>query len=181
MNSKIHILARKYLSLTAAVCFVFLYLIFTEVCDRYSNTWSLYSALRKKESTVLDPVLLEQKKRILTAQRDSMSSRILQDRSAYRQNEIGVIQCVADDARRSQVMIGSFNPGDEHVSGQFEEFDFGVSVKGRFSQMGILINELETETIPFDITKVRMISSPIGESSLQVSIEAKAYLYHGVH
>jgi hypothetical protein len=181
MNSKIPLLGRKYLSLTIAVCFIFIYLIFTEVYDRYSNTWSLYQALREKQSTVLDPVLLEHRRRVLTAERDSLSSRILKDRSAYQQNEIGVIQCVADDARRSQVMIGSFNPGDEHVSGQFEEFDFGVSVKGRFSQIGILINGLETETIPFDITKVQMISSPIGESNLQVNIQAKAYLYHGVH
>lgn len=172
---------RRYYFLTIIICIAFVYLLSTEVYDRYSNTWTLYSSLREKEATVLDPILLEHRKEVLTAERDSLSSVISKERSAYQQNEIGVIQCVSDNARKSQVLIESLNPGSQHAAGEFEEFDFGVSVKAKFSQLGTLISGLENETIPFDITKVQMVSDPIGKGNLQVNLEAKVFLYHGIH
>lgn len=161
------------------VSFIFIYLLFTEIYDRYSDTLSLYQSLREKESAVLDPILLEHKRKILTMEHDSLSSQILRERISYPQNEIGVIQCVSENARKSQVVIASFNPGTQRVSGQFEEFDFGITAKGRFNQIGLLINLLERETIPFDMTKVQIVSNPIGSGTLQTNIQAKAYLYKG--
>jgi Tfp pilus assembly protein PilO len=181
VKSKISFFGKRYYLLTIVVCFVFIYLLFTEVYDRYSNTWTLYQALREKEASVLDPVHLEQKKSVLTEERDSLSSRILKERSSYQQNEIGVIQSISDNARKDQVTIESVDPGKLRQTGEFQELDFGVSVSAKFSQLGLFINGLENATIPFDLTKVQIISNPIGEGNLQVNIQAKAFLYHGVH
>ena len=196
MNSKMLFAQRKYFSLTIAVIMVFFYLLITEIYDRYSNTWNLYQAIGEKQATVLDPALLQHRKKVLTAERDSLSSKILNERSAYQQNGIGVIQCVSENARKNQVSIESFvpqshqpqadNKADEHAfpkgqAGQFEEFDFGISVKAGFNKIGMFINGIENETIPIDITKVQMISDPIGNGNLRVSLQAKAYVCHGIH
>jgi hypothetical protein len=181
VKSKFAFVGRRYISLTIAIGFFFIYLLSTEIYDRYSSTLSLYQSLREKESTVLDPVLLEHKRKTLTAERDSLSTQISKQRSTYPQNEIGVIQCVSENARQTQVVVKSFNPGNQKASEQFEEFNFTLSTKGRFNQVGMLINRLENETIPFDITRVQIISNPIGAGILQLNIEAKAYLFHGIH
>lgn len=174
-------MGRRYRLLSIVVSLLFLYLLFTEVYDRYSNTWTLYQAVREKETTVLDPSFLGHRKEILSAERDSLSSRIQRERSAYLQNEVGVIQCISDNARRNQVTIESLNPGNEHQTGQFQELDFSVCIRGKFTQTGLFTSGLENATIPFDITKIQMVSNPIGEGNLQYISEAKAYLYHAVH
>jgi len=181
MIPKISFTGRRYFLLTFGVAFVFLYLVLTEVYNRYSNTWILYETLREKEATVLDPVMLQQKKKVLTEERDSLSSKIFNERKGYAQNEIGVILCVSDNARKNQVSVESYAPGEEHLSGQIDEKSFGVLIRGRFDEVGMFINNLENESIPIDITKVQIVSDPIGNGNLKVNLQAKAYLYHGIH
>lgn len=43
----------------------------------------------------------------------------------------------------------------------------------------MLINGLEDETIPFDISSVELTSDPIGKPDLKVTIQARAFLYDG--
>lgn len=189
--TKASVTERRYLLLAVAVGFIFFYLLFTEVYDRCSNTWALYESLQEKQATILDPAILSHRKRVLTAERDSLSSKILSDRSAYQQSEIGVIQCVSTNARKNQVVVESFVPGDDHAfplapswkgqEGQFQEFDFAVLFKAKFSEVGMFMNGIENETIPIDITRVQIVSDPIGNGNLKVNIQAKAYLYHGIH
>ena len=181
MKSNMPFFGRKYYFLTFLIGFVFVYLLLTEVYDRYSNMWTLYTTLREKEATILDPALLEHRKKVLMAERDSLSSLISEERSAYQQNEIGVIQCVSDNAHQNQISVESFNPGSQRVAGQFEECDFKMAIGARFSQVGLLISGLENETIPFDITRVQIFSPPFGNGNLLVNVEGKAFLYHGVH
>ena len=181
MKSRFLLSGRRYLLLTAAAGFIFVYLLSTEVYDRYSNTLALYQSLGEKHAAVLNPILLAGKSKMLTIERDSLSALVMRERDTYQQNEIGVIQCVSVEARKNQVSIESFNPGGDRVSGQFNEYNFGVSVRAKFRQVGFFINKLETETIPFDITKIQMISDPVGSTNLHVNIQAKASLYHGIH
>ena len=170
---------RPYLILTGLFCFVFAYLIFTEVYDRYSATFGLYEDVGARKATVRDPALLKHKLKLLTAERDSLSKRILSARRGYQQNEIGVIQCVTDNARKDRVVVKGISPGKGVSLGQLKEFDFSLALSARFSQVGLLINGLENETIPFEVSSVEMISDPIGKPALKTTLQARAFLYDG--
>lgn len=170
---------RPYLILTGLLAFVFVYLVLNDVIPRYSASISMYSGLKDRSASLVDPARLPIEKARLLAQRDSLSKVMLSNRSGYRQSEIGVIQCVTDIARRNYVPVESFSPGVERTRGQFTYFRFTLSLKAPFYRIGKLINDLENSPIPFDVKNVCMISNPIGEPVLKTTIQATALLYHG--
>lgn len=170
---------RPYLILSRLLGFVFVYLLLTQMYDRYSSTWSMYSYLQRRRASIIDPGSLPAERAHLLAERDSLSRLILASGSRYRQNETGVIQCVMDNARREHVLVNSFSPGTAVSKGGFTSFPFSLSVDGRFDQVTVLINDLEQAAIPFDMVRVDMISNPIGEPTLKTTLQVRALLYDG--
>lgn len=172
---------RPYLILTGLFSFVFAYLLLTEVYARYDQTLWTYRDISAREARDLDPASLRQRLKLLTLERDSLSRKLLTARRGYEQNQIGVIQCVTDNAHRCNVTVKAFSPGKEATIGQSKEFDFSILVVSRFGQVGSLIDGLEKETIPFDIRTVEITSDPIGEATLKTTIQATASLYEGYY
>lgn len=170
---------RPFLISALVISLAFVYLLLTEVRDRYAGTWNSYCSYQEKKTTVLDPVTLNLRREALTKKLDSLSSDILIQRNGYQQNEVGVIQCVSDNACNNQVSLESFNPGKEEMAGEFEEFSFEALVAGNFGKIGLMTNSIENASIPIDITKIQIVSDPISGGNLQLNLQAKAYLYHG--
>lgn len=170
---------RPYLILTGLLAFVFVYLLVNDVVPRYTSTFQFYSRLRKRSESTIDPEALPAERSSLIAERDTLSREMLASRGKYRQSEIGVIQCVTDNAHRDLVIVRSFSPGSVRDSGQFSYFDFRLSLKSPFPRLCALINSLETSAIPFQIKEVQVLSNPIGEPILETTLDVTAVLYHG--
>jgi len=171
---------RPFLLLTFAVWFIFAYLLLTVVPGRYEETLAIYQDLQEKRATIIDPIALQRKEGALHKELDSLSAMIRAQRNRYQQNEVGVIQCVSDEVRKDQVALDTFTPGSHSDLGQFDEFNFGVSAKGKFAKIGTLVNAIENAEIPFDVMKVQLVSDPIGNTIIHVNLQIKASLYHGI-
>lgn len=170
---------RPYLILTGFLAFVFLYLIVNDVMPGYSAAIHMYFSLRKRTESLIDPEALPAERANLITERDTLSRDILASRGKYSQSEIGVIQCVTDNARRNHVLIRSFSPGVKRIMGQSSRFDFEISLKAPFPRLCSMISGLENSAMPFRIEKLQVISNPIGEPVLGATIKATAVLYHG--
>lgn len=170
---------RPYLILAGLLAFVFLYLLSNNIAESYSAVLSEYSALQRRRESLIDPAELPLQRAELLAERDSLSKEVLNSRSKYRQSQVGVIQCVTDNARQSRVVIDSFSPGGEETSGQFNSISFTLNVTAPFMRLGKFISSLENASIPFGIREIQIVSNPIGESVLKAHIQATATLYHG--
>lgn len=170
---------RPYRTLTFLICFLFVYLIATKVYDQYARTLALFSRLERENNEAMDPASLSARKARLESEFDSLSAMIMAARKGYQQNEIGVVQCLTQNARRAHVRIGSFTPGKEALQGQFAELPFTLVAEAQFKQVGVYVNKLENESIPFDITKLELVSNPAGVSDLEINLQGEAFLYRG--
>ncbi|MCL5035046.1 MAG: type 4a pilus biogenesis protein PilO [Bacteroidetes bacterium] len=170
---------RPYLVLACLSAFLFVYLLAVDVTGRFEATWKLYSNLTEKNKALLDPSSLAAKKMFLLAERDSLSARIITPNVEYAQNEISVVELVARDARKAKVIVISLSPGNEARSGQITEIGFNIRVIGGFYQIGKFINLLENERMPLKISRLRIVTNPIGTAHLVTTIKGTAFLYNG--
>ena len=170
---------RPYLILTGLLAFVFVYLLANNVVKSYSETLSEYAAVKNRRESLIDPAELPVEKSRLLAERSALSKEILKSQSRYRQSQVGVIQCVTDNARHDRVVLESFSPGREVRNGQFSKFHFSLDVRATFVRLGAFVNNLENAGIPIGISKLKIVSNPIGKTILTAHIQATATLYHG--
>ncbi len=170
---------RPYLILTGLLAFVFVYVLVNNVAKSYSETLSKYAALKNRRGSLIDPAELPVEKSQLVAERSALSKEILKSQSRYRQSQVGVIQCVTDNARHHRVVLESFSPGREVRNGQFSKFHFSLDVRASFLRLGSFVNSIENAGIPIGIDHIKIVSNPIGESVLTAHIQATATLHHG--
>ncbi len=170
---------RPYLILTGLLAFVFFYILVNDVVPGYSTAIHMYLRITKRSESLIDPEALPAERANLITERDTLSRDILASRGKYSQSEIGVIQCVTDNARRNHVLVRSFSPGAKRITGQSSRFDFEISLEAPFSRLCAFIDGLERSAMPFRIEELQINSNPIGEAMLKSTLKATAVLYHG--
>ncbi len=170
---------RPHLVLAGLLALLFIYVLSTDVYDRYSATLSLYFSVRQRSQSLIDPASLPVLRAKLLAERDSISNRIMASRNHYPQTETGVIQFITEDAHREHIALKSISPGTELEHGQFSDFEFDMSVRATFFRTAALVEDLESSPTPFRIKEIKMQTNPFGGGLLETSCTGSALLYHG--
>jgi hypothetical protein len=167
---------KKYQILIVGILLLGIYVLVTEIADRWGITFRHYNELSDAGSQVLSPEELVQKKKELIIQKNVLTMQLTDGRGQYEQNQIGVIKLLHASAREANLFLRSLTPLDCKPYGQLIEHAFRIELVGTYHSLGTYINALETGPIPIQIFKMDMTSQSPGASAIFINIEGKAFV-----
>ncbi len=167
---------QKYQILTAAVVLTFVYLLFTEIANRWSEAYSSYEELSVKRARVLNPEEMALHKMELLAKKRILTAQMTRANEGFEQSQIGVVRLIQTRAKGKNILLRTLTPLEARPVGQMMELGFALDLLCSYHRLGDYVNSLETGPMPIKITKVEAISQQPGSAVLSVSIQGKAYI-----
>lgn len=167
---------QKYQIFTMVVISLFVYLIFTEVIDRWSEMLDSSKEVSTKKESVLNPEVLSRRKMDLIARKRNFTAQIIKANEGYEQNQIGIIRLIQTKAKENNVLLRTLTPMETRTTGQMIELGFALDLLGSYHRLGSYINSLETGSIPIKIVKVEATNQQPGSTVLSVYIQGQAYI-----
>jgi Tfp pilus assembly protein PilO len=170
---------KKYSLLILTVLILFLYIIATEIPDRFSKLTQNYMDYSQKKETVLNPEKLQEKKLSLLQMKQSLTSVLTKDGRKYEQNQTGVIEYLNDCAREAGIKYESLIPTENQSAGQIKEIGFKLTMLSRYNKVGKFLNTVENGALMICIKKLEINGKEGGLTPLYVIIQGVAYIFPG--
>ena len=167
---------KKYVYLIGLTALLFVYVLATEVVDRWEETAQAYTELQGKKGELLTPDQLRVKKASLLAENEALTNILTKAMSTYSQNHSGVFEYLNSNAKKNGILFESLIPKEAVNNGQLKEFAFRVDFDASYHQLGKFANAIETGPVPVSIAKMDIASNPEKLSKVHVSAEGKAYM-----
>lgn len=169
MNDK-----RKYLLICVVAVVLFLYVLCTEVADRWSDAIKLYSDLRKGRAAALTPDQLVQKRNELIRRKNILAARTTRELGEYWESVPGFLEFLNRCAKGDNIRIESVVPSQSHADDQVEELKFKIDFTSDFHRAASFLNAVENGAIPVQIKSIGMILESAASSTLQLNAEGIA-------
>ncbi len=166
----------KYVFLIVLTTISFVYILVTEVVDRFSQTAQSYNELQGKKGELLTPDELRTKKSSLVAENEKLTTILTKDMSSFSKNHMGVFEYLNSNAKENGIIFGSLIPKEAVNNGQLKELAFKVDFDADYHQLGKFVNAIETGPMPVSIIKMDIATDPEKASKVHVSAEGKAYM-----
>lgn len=167
---------KKYKYFTIAVVIFCIYILATEVVDRWVATFKNYDILAEREKVVLTPEELINKKMDLVAKKRMLTAQLTQGKGSYEQNQIGIVKLINTCAKESNALLRSLTPLGTKTLGQIVEHNFKLEVAGTYHGIAKFVNALEAGVIPVKITGLDVILQKSTSQVLLATIEGKAFV-----
>lgn len=168
---------QRYRLILVVLSVVFLYLVSTEVPERWGSALTVWAGIREKQDRIGDPEQLGERRDALLSRRELLSSSMLQRSGEYEQTQTGVFEFLTACARQTQIRLESVTPLKPKANGQHEEIPLVIQFHDTFHRIGTFINIIENGAIPVKFTKLEIATRQPAKSQLEVKIEAIAYVY----
>ncbi len=165
---------KKYELSILGILFLFAYILATEVLERYTSTFDLYKELSLKESQLLSPEELSQKKADLQMQRAALARQLNAGSRSFDRNQLGIVRFLNESAEAERLQFRTLTPLQDVVAGQISETGFNVEFSATYHTIGKFINKLERGPLPIEIRKLVLEAQKPGSTVLKASLEAKA-------
>ena len=167
---------RKYQLGIGTIGALFLYLLFTEVSDRWSEACRLYGEISAKEKSVLNPDDLVQRTMDLRIKKRVLTAQIMRTNEGFEQSQIGVIRLIQTRAKEKNMYLRMITPMDTRPVGQMIELGFSLELLGSYHRLGEYLSSLESGPIPIKIVKMEAMNQHAGSALLAISIQGKAFI-----
>jgi Tfp pilus assembly protein PilO len=167
---------QKYQIFILTVAVLSVYLIFTEVVDRWSEMLDSSKELSTKKESVLNPEVLSRRKIDLLAKKRILTAQMTKANEGFEQSQIGLVRLIQIKAKENNIFLRTLTPTESRTTGQMIELGFALDLLGSYHRLGSYINSLETSPIPIKIVKVEAINQQPGSTVLSVYIQGKAYI-----
>ncbi|GEM_PF-1478734 len=166
----------KYVLLIGVTVLSFIYVLATEVLDRWQETAQTYAEVQDKYVKLLTPDQLRTKRSALLAENEALTATLAKTMTAYSQDHSGVFEYLNSNAKKNGIRFESLTPKEAIDNGQLKEFAFKVDFDAGYHQTGKFVNAIETGPVPVSIVKMDIASDPQKSSTVHVSTEGKAYM-----
>lgn len=173
---------RRTYALLIFLCIVaFLYIVSTEVIERWDTTLANYEEVLEKEKTVVEPSELAAKKTLLREQKQTLRSLLTTTAmKTFGQDHAGLVKLFNESAQTSGIKIESLSPKEPRIVGKKRIIEFALDVTGSYHQLGIFLNTLEAEPLPIEIKGATLATKQAGSARLQAKIEGSVQFMKGV-
>ena len=165
----------KYLLIETAILSVFLYIVGTEVLERWNDANRLFGELKQKEQTITDPQVLTARRAELSVRKQSLASVLVKEAGSYDQSQMGVFEYLTSSARLSGVSVASLVPLEESQSSKgSKDINFKLSLQGSYHQIGSFINRIEMGGMRVRMSKLELSTANDHSSLLRIDAEGTA-------
>jgi len=166
----------KYLLILIGSALVFIYVCVTEIADRFGEVQDLYAQLRQRESDLLTPEKLSEKKHALQLRAKELTLALFLGDQTYGQSPTGVVEFLGACAKKSNVHFESLTPSGVNSQEGINELDFKIASIAKFDQVGHLVNEMESGSFSIRLKKLELVSKPPVLSTLRLELEGSAFI-----
>ncbi len=168
---------KKYRLFIFGTIAVFLFLLFTEVWDRWSGVVTLYSDLQEKEKLTIDNI--QQRRIDLRAQQQLLTAQLAGHSEIYRNNQTGVFEYLNDCARKSGVRFTSLVPSENDAGAQLKEIGFKIEVQSDYHHIAQFVNAIETGVFNARFRKLIIGTDESKDRQLKAQLEGVVYVVQG--
>jgi Tfp pilus assembly protein PilO len=167
---------KKYQLIILSILCLFVYLLFTEIADRWQHSVVLYGEWQTKNAVTPEGDALRQQKMMLEARRTLLKEQSDQ-KSSEKTDQFAFLKSLHTTAKACGVRIQAMAPSEIQSKDTVAALALKMETLARYHDLGRFVNVLETGAIPLDVTKLEMISEPSSHNSvLDVFIEGKVLL-----
>jgi hypothetical protein len=163
----------RFYLLIAGIGFAFVYILSTEVFDRWSATLGKYQEVLRRENTAVAPESLAVHRRILKARSASLHDQLNKATGAYSRTLAGFLSLASEAARKQNVKLKEIVPVQREGGGKDGDLRFKVACSSEYHQIGLLINALENSPLDIHITRVEMSLAEKPAGGLVAVIEGR--------
>jgi hypothetical protein len=163
----------RYSFLLAAIAMAFVFIVSTEVFDRWSQTVRRYQEVLGRESVAVAPESLAAHRRFLKVKAESFRAELGQASGAYSRTLAGFLSLASASARAHNVKLVNVAPVRSSESTTEGGLHFKVECRGEFHQIALLLNALENSPLDIHMTKVELSLGEPPAKNLESSIEGR--------
>jgi Tfp pilus assembly protein PilO len=168
---------KKYSLLILLTIASFIYVVSTEVKERWAGFSNMYRQLREKEEMVLSPEMLEAKELNLMEKKRSLAALLTKYNAAYEQSQTGVFEFLSTTAGRTGIRLESLVPTASEGTGQIQDIGFKIQLSGKYHHIGMFVNDLENGTMKVVIKTLEISHHSRASAFLTASLEGVASIY----
>ncbi len=166
---------RKYTILITGAVIVFVILLLTEVADRGGQVLRSFYELREKNTMLLPPDVVQEKKADLIQQKERLTSLLAGRKSLFEHDEGGVFEFLSAGARDSGIRLLSVTPGTPQELDQVTEIPFTLVIEGPYHRLAEFLNAVETGEFLVSIRKMTLARGG-APTALRGSVAGVAYV-----
>jgi Tfp pilus assembly protein PilO len=167
---------KKYQLIIISTLCLFVYLLSTEIIDRWQHSVVLYGELRSKNAITPEAETLVQEKMTLETRCTVLKEQSVQ-KNSEKIDQFVFLKSLHTTAKACGVRIQALSPSEIQSKDTVAALSLKIETLSRYHDLGRFVNALETGAIPLDVTKLEMISEPSSHNSvLEAFIEGKVLL-----
>jgi hypothetical protein len=163
----------RFYLLLAGIGIAFVYILSTEVFDRWSAAVGKYQAVLRQENAAVAPESLAVHRRILKARSASLHNELNRATGSYSRTLAGFLSLASETARKHDVKLKEILPGKSSGTGEEGDLRFKLACNGAYHQIGLLVNALENSPLDVHITKIEMALGEKPAGGLVAAIEGR--------
>jgi hypothetical protein len=163
----------------AAIAAVVVFVVSTEVLDRYSRTVRRFEEILSRESATVAPESLAIHRALLKAKTNALRTELGQASGAYTRNLAGFLSLASATARTYKLKLVTVAPVRNDESGSAGELRFKIGCRGEFHQVALFLNVLENSPLDIHITKVELSAGEPPARGLESTMEGRIKVSEG--
>ena len=167
-----------YYLLTLGIILLGCYLLVTEIFDRWMGVITEYEEITRKEESFSKPEALAEEKALLLKRKAALASSLSRGENSFEPNQTGVVEYLNECSKEARVPIESLTPNELQSNDFIKEMGFKITGRGRYHELGRLLNAIETGQFLVRLRKVEFGKAAKG-SDLIATIEGSAFLVPG--
>jgi hypothetical protein len=129
---------RQYQIFIAATLVVFVYLLGTEVIDRWQTSVQLYGDLAKKQQSLVDPADLVAKKMALVERKQVLTKQLAARSQVFDQTQSGLMKFLNAQARLNGFHFESLVPKELRTSGRLKESSLVIDFQAGLDRKSVV-------------------------------------------
>ncbi len=162
-----------YARLSAGIAVLFVILMLTEVRDRLASAAGEYRDFKRKEKSLMTPDAVNTRRKSLLQERDRLSALSMKSLSERVGREGGLYAHLAAEATAQVIVLESFAPGVPAQRDGITILSFVLKFTTDFHRAAGYVNRIEIGSPPVAVTSVTLLSDPLGNSSLKVTLTGR--------
>ena len=167
---------RKYQLLLAGTVALFLYILATEVAERYGELWKAYGELEVKKEAGSGPEALASERLALLARQKKLKELLRAQTGVFEQSRRGTLEFINASASKAMVRVESLVPTKAETSAHEEHMAFRLSCTGPVHRVGLFLNQLESGPFSLHVSKLDISREGAQTSSVKATLEGTVHL-----
>lgn len=165
---------RKYHLYSLGVVVAGLFLIVTEVSDRWLALGEDYQMLKDKQSKVMDPASAQMRKKELLAELAGLQEDLKRNAGNTEQSETGLLELIDNCAKANGIRVEAIAPQRSGTGSDSTTAHFSLEASGAYHRLATFLNALETGPIAVRVTGMDLTESQERGKALTLRIDASA-------